>query len=198
MKTIFALATALMIGSAMAQPQDPKHMFEFNADSILQGILSFDKSKSRGGGVDNDTQLKLNLNYAYVLPNLRNMQVGSRFNYWKGTEGGRGDFEDYGLQVGGIWNFTAENRPVNLMDSAYLSLYFGLGWANNYGEGLRKDEVLSSTLAFGKRFSLTKWGMNHVVYSPEIALQSLNSTTGGNLEYSQNLQFRFLQFSVFF
>lgn len=198
MKTIFALATALIVGSAFAQPQDPKHMFEFNADSVLQGVFSVDRSNSRGQKPDNDTQLKLNLNYAYSLPMMRNLQLGSRINYWKGTEGGRGDFEDYGLQVGAIWNFSTNMQEVDLMESAYISLYLGLEWANNYTSGLRKDELLSSTLALGKRFKLNRWGLNHLVYTPEIALQSLNSTTGGQLEYSQNVQFRFLQFSVFF
>ena len=206
MKTIFALATALFVGSAFAQqPNNPKHMFEFNADSVLQGIFSFDKSKTRGGSPDNDTQLDLNLNYAYALPGLPQLQLGSRLNYNKGTVGGRGDFEDYGIEVGAIYNFSPGMSEVDLMNSIYASLYLGLGWQNNYGgtgddafSPGRKDEVLSSTIALGKRFDLSNWGVSHLVYTPEIALENLNSTTGSNLEYSQNIQFRFLQFAVFF
>ena len=204
MKTIFALvAASLMIGSAYAQPANPRHMFEFNADSVLQGVFSLDKSKTKGSPSDNDTQLDLNLNYAYALPMLPQLQVGSRINYGKGTEFGRGDFEDYGLEVGGIWNFSPNMSEVDLMNSMYVSLYLGLGWTNNYGNDStidvqRKDEIISSTFAVGKRFGLTALGMNHVVYSPEIALESANSTTGSSLEYTQNIQFRFLQFSVFF
>lgn len=203
MKTIYALVVALFASSAIAQSANPKHMFEFNADSVLRGLISFDKSKTPGSSADNDTQLDLNLNYAYALSMFPNLQLGSRIKYQKGTDVGRGDFEDYGLEVGGIWNFATSMETLDLANSAYVSLYLGLGWANNYGNDssinvARKDEVLSSTVALGKRFGLTRWGLNHVVYSPEIALENTNSTTGSALEYSQNIQFRFLQFSVFF
>jgi hypothetical protein len=201
MKTIFALATALFVGSAFAQqPNNPKHMFEFNVDSVLQGFFSIDSSKSRGQKSDNDTQLNLNLNYAYSLPQAERIQLGGRVNYNKATDPGRGDYEDYGLEVGGIYNFNPTMQEVNLMQSWYASLYLGLGWANNYsGVAPRKDEILTTTLAVGKRIPLNEYiGVDHFVYTPEIALESTNSTTGGALEYSQNLQFRFLQFAVFF
>lgn len=192
MKTIFALATALFVGSAFAQTT---HMFEFNADSVLKGVLSFDKSKTRGSSADNDTQLGLNLNYAYSIPTMPRLQIGGRANYEKGTAGGRGDFEDYSMQVGAIVNMWEDLR-----DSPYASLYVGYGWDNTYGSAAagRKDEVMTTTLAVGKRFSLDRWNIKHLTYTPEIALQNLNSTTGSALEYSQNIQFRFLQFSVFF
>jgi len=192
MKTILALTTALLMSSSVFA--QTTHMFEFNADSVLQGVLSFDKSKTRGNSADNDTQLGLNLNYAYSIPTMPRLQVGGRANYEKGTAGGRGDFEDYSLQVGAIVNMWDDLR-----DSPYASLYVGYGWDNTYGvsEG-RKDEVMTTTLAVGKRFSLDRWGIKHLTYTPEIALQNLNSTTGSALEYSQNIQLRFLQFSVFF
>ncbi|HXH30521.1 MAG TPA: hypothetical protein VNJ01_06895 [Bacteriovoracaceae bacterium] len=204
MKTILALVAALFIGNAVAQdgssPLDSstgsRHMFEFNADSVLQGVLSLDKSKVRGSDADNDSQLNLRLNYAYSLPQMPRIQVGARFNYLKDTIPARGDAEDYSLQIGAIYNHSADLR-----NSVYLSGYVGLGWANTYkgtpGQD-RKDEVLTSTLALGKRFSLENWGINHLTYTPEIALQSQNSTTGKGFEYTQNLQFRFLQFAVFF
>ncbi len=200
MKTILALAAALMMGtSAYAQDSfgsasGTQHMFEFNADSVLQGVFSFDKSKTKGSSADNDTQLDLNLNYAYSIPTMPRLQVGGRVNYEKNTAGGRGDLEDYGLEVGAIVNWMAD-----LANSPYASLYLGVNWANTYGvsEG-RKDEVLTGTVAVGKRFSMETLGIKHLTYSPEIALENLNSTTGSNLEYSQNIQLRFLQFSVFF
>jgi hypothetical protein len=203
MKTIFALATALFVGSAFAQqPNNPSHMFEFNADSVLQGVFSLDKSKVRGGTSDNDTQLNLNLNYAYALPQMRALQVGARLNYNKATDAGRGDYEDYSGEIGAIYNYSPGQQEPDLMNSYYASLYLGLGWANNYGgselDQGRKDEVFSQTVALGKRFDLSNWGINHLTYTPEIALENLNSTTGSNLEYSQNIQFRFLQFAVFF
>jgi hypothetical protein len=42
------------------------------------------------------------------------------------------------------------------------------------------------------------FGVKHISYTPEVALQTINSTTNDSLDYSQSLEFRFLQFSVFF
>ncbi|MCM2350726.1 MAG: hypothetical protein NDI69_11955 [Bacteriovoracaceae bacterium] len=202
MKTILALAAALVMGTTAYAQESPldsstgsRHMFEFSADSVLQGILSFDKSKTRGADADNDTQLDLDINYAYSLITMPRLQLGGRVTYNKGTQAGRGDLEDYGLEVGAIVNAMAD-----LENSAYASLYLGMGWANTYGNNDfgRKDEVLTSTLAVGKRFSMDMWGIKHLTYTPEIALENINSTTSSNLEYSQNIQFRFLQFAVFF
>ncbi len=171
-----------------------RHMFEFNADSVLKGILSFDKSKTRGSEADNDTQLDISLNYAYSLPTMPMLQLGGRLNYDKGTMAGRGDLEDYSAEVGAILNLSADLR-----NALYASLYLGLGWANTYGgANSGTDEILTSTLAVGKRFGMDAWGIKHLTYTPELALENINSTTGSSLEYSQNLQFRFLQFSVFF
>jgi hypothetical protein len=202
MKTILALATALMMGSAFAQngssPMDSssgsRHMFEFNADSVLRGVFSFDKSKTPGKDADNDTELNLSLNYAYQLASMPRLQLGGRLNYLKDTNAG-GDQENYSFMVGAIANNTSD-----LQNSAYASLYLGMGWNNEYGGtgGNSDDELLTSILAVGKRFSMERWGIKHLVYSPEIALYNQNSTTGGDLEYTQSLQFRFLQFSVFF
>lgn len=199
MKKIIAALSCLFVGSAFAQTSGgPTHMFEFNADSVLGGLVSLDKSKSRGKSADNDVQFDFNLNYAYSLPGMPALQLGGRVNYNKGTEGGRGDFEDYGLEVGAIYNFNPGMNALDLMNSTYVSLYLGYGWNNNYTSPRSKDEIRSATIAVGRRFALTPIGLNNVVWSPEIALENLNSTTGGQLEYSQNIQFRVLQFSVFF
>lgn len=204
MKPFFALATAAFIGATTigtAEAQsDNRHMFEFNVDSVLQGLLSFDKSKTKGTKADNDTQMNLSLNYARAMERWPSLQLGGRLNYLKDTVGGRGDAEDYGFQVGAIYNFSGIGNPsADLTNSAYVSLYLGLEWANTYGSATgRKDELLKSTLSLGKRFDLKRWGINHLVYSPEVSLQNENSTTGSGLEYSQNVQLRFLQFSVFF
>ncbi|MGE3608496.1 MAG: hypothetical protein AB7I27_02820 [Bacteriovoracaceae bacterium] len=197
MKTILALVVmALFAGSVMAQ-DNTRHMVEFNADSLLNAVLSFSKSKTKGQDSDNDTNLRLNLNYAYSLPMMPNIQVGGRVLYNKATVAGRGDAEDYRFQIGGIYNHSSD-----LMNSVYASLYLGVGWANTYGTRSggygRKDETMLSTLALGKRFDLSHWGGKHVTYSPEIALQNENSTTGSALQYRQDLQLRILQFSVFF
>lgn len=197
MKTIFAMAAALLIsGSALAQDFGAgyRHMFEFNADSVLGGLFSFDKSKTPGKKADNDTELDLRLNYAYSLPSMPRIQLGGRLNYLKDTNTA-GDIENWGFQVGAIWNHSAD-----LQNSMYASLYLGMLWNRVYGSaaGNTMDEVRQSTIAIGKRFSMDRWGIKHLTYSPEIALQNENSTTGGNFEYQQSLQFRFLQFSVFF
>ncbi len=169
-------------------------MFEFNADSVLQGVLGFNRSKTKGESADNDSVVDLDLNYAYSLPQMPRIQVGARVMYNIGSEAAMGDFENYGMQIGAIYNHSADLR-----NSIYLSLYGGLAWYNRYGAGSTPDdEVISSTLALGKRISLENWGINHLVYTPEIALHSENSTTGSTIEYTQNLELRFLQFSLFF
>jgi hypothetical protein len=81
----------------------------------------------------------------------------------------------------------------------YASLYLGMLWNREYGPGVgENDEVLYSTLALGRRYSMEKWGVKHLTYTPEIAFQNRNSTNGGDFSYTQSLEFRFLQFSVFF
>ncbi len=199
MRTIIAVGIALLLmGSAFAQDggigAGYKHMFEFNADSVLRGIFSLDKSKTSGKESDDDTQLDLKLNYAYALSSVPRLQIGGRVNYLKDTNTS-GDLENYGLQLGAIWNHSAD-----LQNSIYASLYLGMLWNRVYGStsGNTMDEIRQTTLAVGKRVALGHWGVKNLTYTPEIALQNENSTNGGDLEYTQSLQFRFLQFAVFF
>ena len=199
MKKVFVLAAASAFSvAATAQTNDPNHMVNFDVGSVLQGSLNFDSSKSRGQSRDNDTQLQLDLNYAYAIPNLRNLQIGIRADYAKGTTEGRGDFEDYGGDIGAYWNFQFQGTELDLRNSYYASLFVGYGWANTYVAGTNDDEVFRTTAALGKRYNLSRWGMDSLSYTPEVALQSINSKTGGALEYSQSVQVRFLQFSVLF
>jgi len=175
------------------------HMIEFNADSLLQTTLSFDRTKTRGQTGDDDTQLDLNLNYAYQLPQMDRLQVGSKVNYNKGTDSSAGDFENYGLKIGGFLNLSSwySSESLDLLNTYYVSFFLGMDWANNYSGGDRKNEFLTSVLAYGKRFDLSRWKIAHLTYSPEIALENINSTMGKGLEYSQSIQFRVLQFSMF-
>lgn len=220
MKTILAVATTLLLSTAYAQTdswdtdysadQDfssdvgtgqsaeadgagDENMIESNIDSLVRGAFSFDKSKTRGDSADNDTQLDLVLNYARKVS--KQWQLGTRLNYIKDTNTA-GDLERYGFQVGAFYNFSE-----NFKESMYLSLFTGLDWSKFYGNSTADDEVWKTTLAFGKRFGLARWKVAHLVYSPEIALVTANSTSGSkgsNLEYTQSLQLRFLQFSLFF
>lgn len=185
-------STGMGTGEGSATGGD-MHMIESNVDSLVRGAYSFDKSKSRGKSADNDSQLDLVLNYAVKFKDK--WQGGVRLNYLKDTDT-NGDTEDYGFQVGAIYNFSE-----NLMDSMFVSLFTGLEWNKFYDSANKDDEIWKTTLAFGKRFSLARWNIAHLTYSPELALVTENSTTGSkgsNLEYSQSVQLRFLQFSLFF
>lgn len=213
MKIIVALTTALLMGSAFAQmkssgPQGvtaqvdramasssgQSHMIEFNADALLDGVLSFTKSKTRGSSADNDMVLDLRLNYAYTVPTMPRLQLGGGVMYFSGTEAGRGDVEDYGFNVAAYLN-----HKEDLQNSAYVSLKWGIEWAHTYGgAGSGTDEVGTLQLAVGQRMDLSRWGIKHLTYTPEIAFVNQDSSTRSALEYSQNLEFRFLQFSVFF
>src|SRR5690606_14061895 len=102
MKKIFAFGAAFAMSSTMALAQD--HMFSFNADSILKGVLSLEKSKANCSSTIDTTQLDLELNYAYRVPTMPLLQVGGQGLYKKGSEPGRGDMEDWGLKVGAILN----------------------------------------------------------------------------------------------
>jgi len=193
------LIMTLFISSISFAGHSPSHMVEFSADSLLQTTLSFDRSKSRGSSGDDDTQLDLNLNYAYRIPSMNRFQAGTKISYNKGTEQSAGDFENYGLKVGGFLNFSSWYTPeaFDLLNSYYVSLFVGMDWSNNYSGGERKNEFMTSVLAYGKRFDLSHWKIAHLTYSPEIALENINSTMGKGLEYSQSIQFRLLQFSMF-
>jgi len=203
MKAFIVLATALMIGtnsyaetmgvSPLTSTTGTKHMFDFTADSVLRGVLSFGKSKIPGESSDSDVQMDLRLNYAYQLDSMPQIQLGGRFDYLKDTASA-GDIENWGIQVGGIWN-----QSTDLLNTMYASLYLGMLWNREYGSGAgENDEVLYTTLALGRRYSMEKWGIKHLTYTPEIAFQNKNSTNGGDFTYTQSLEFRFLQFSVFF
>ncbi len=191
-KMIFAAVTALLLCTAQGAfaVGSDQNMIESNVDSLVRGAYSFDKSKNRGSDADNDSQLDLVLNYAMKVYN--NWQLGTRLNYLKDTNSS-GDIEDYGFQLGAFYNL-----EENFMDSMYFSLFTGLNWNNQYGNGNARDEVWKTSLAFGKRIGLARWNIAHLVYSPEVALVSENSTVSSVTEYSQSLVIRFLQFSLFF
>lgn len=203
MKRILSLILATLTAlPAFAQEggRDMKHMLTFDADSIIQGVWSFQKSKTPGRSADNDSALKLNLNYFYSLDRHPNLQVGGGVNYAK-TTNSNGDNENYGFKLGAIYNMSE-----NLTQAFYGKVLVGMDWNRQYGAtgasggkaGNALDEVLNWTLAVGKRMSLAQFGIKHLTYTPEIAWTNSNSTTGGNFEYNQAIEFRFLQFAVFF
>ena len=199
MKSILALATALFVGSAFAQNTDSsssgsgrKHMIEFNADTSLLANWAFTKSKNRGQKADNDSEVSFSGGYAYSIPNMPRIQVGGRLIYAKNNE--LTDSESYGAQVGVVYNHIED-----LSNSIYASLYLGMRWDQIYSTAAKsRDENRVSTLAIGKRFDLKHWGIDHLTYSPEIALVNQNSTTESNVEYYQAVELRILQFSAFF
>ena len=213
MKKIFAFGLTLLAGSAFAQTyhgdtqyrqnmeakgapgipgaaQGMQHMFEFNIDSIEAAALSFDKIKTQGQDADNGSNLNLSLNYAYGVHTF--LQAAVRFDYFSGVNGTE-DEENMNLAVGGILNF-----DENFEQALYTSLYVGAGWAQQFGDGASRDDLRFATLSVGKRMPLDAFGIKHVVYSPEVSIKLVNSTTDQSLDYSQSLQLKFLQFSVFF
>lgn len=210
MKKIFALGLSLMAGSLFAQDynrdhqyrqdmeanrvpaaaEGMRHMFEFNIDTVESAAISFDKIKTRGQDADNGTNIDLNMNYAYgVHPNL---QIGTRFEFFSGIKGSE-DVENLSLSVGGIFNTNSD-----FTRSPFISLYVGAGWAQQFGNDSSRDDLRFGTLSLGKRFPLEMLGIKHVVYSPEVSAKFVNSTTDESLDYSQSIQFKILQFSVFF
>jgi hypothetical protein len=172
-----------------ASGESMKQMFEFNVDSVVAAAMSFDKSKVKGEEADNDSKAKISLNYAYGIAPM--VQLGARLNYFNGIYGSN-DLESMDFSVGAILN-----NMEDFTQAAYISLYLGAGWSQDFGSKVR-DDLRLSTLAVGKRFGLDQFGLKHVTYSPEVALKNISSTTSQGLEYSQSLELRVLQFSVFF
>jgi hypothetical protein len=172
-----------------ASVEGVRNMFEFNADSILAASLAFDNSKVQGSDAKNDSRANVSLNYAMGVTSM--IQLGARVNYFSGLSGSN-DHENFDFSVGGILN-----TEEDFAQASYLSLYVGAGWAEEFGPNTR-DDLRFATLAVGKRFKLDQMGIKHVTYSPEIAVKNVSSTTGRALDYSQSLQFRILQFSVFY
>jgi hypothetical protein len=185
----FVVLISLLVGTAYADGS--RHMIEFNADSILLAKFALNSSKTNGRDSSSDTQATLSGGYAYSLLSKPQLQLGGRVNYTKATAAN--DVENYGFEVGAIWNFTPD-----LLNSFYTSIYTGLQWNHTYGNQKTTDENRLLTLAAGKRFSLDRFGIKHLTYSPEIAFANQNSSTNSNVEYSQSLEFRVLQFSVLF
>lgn len=211
MKKILAVTLALATGSAFAgesifqgfnaqeqqegstsvpmADQGVRHMIEFDAQSIPKLILGFRRTKTPGNDASSGTDLNFGFNYAYGIH--RFLQAGVKFNYNNGLSGAN-DVERLYTSLGLIVNSNSD-----FTKAAYLSAFVGMGFDANYGSGNRED-VRTATLALGKRMPLDDLGVKHVVYSPEIALTNINSTNDDDFEYSQSLEFRLLQFSVFF
>jgi hypothetical protein len=207
MKKLIALGLATLSFSAMADfrrhprymqkmeterapaAEGVQNMFEFNVDSVVAAAVAFDNSKAKGSDTTNDTRANISLNYAYGLAPL--VQLGFRMNYFNGMSGAN-DHENFDFAVGGIFN-----NMEDFTQATYISLYLGAGFAEEYGPNTR-DDLRFATLAIGKRFQLDRFGLKHVTYSPEIAVKNVSSTTSQALDHSQSLQFRILQFSVFF
>lgn len=173
-----------------AAQEGVRHMFEFNIDSVEAAAISFDKIKTKGQNSDNETNMNVDLNYAYGVHRL--LQLGTRFNYFTGVNGSE-DEENLSLAIGGIFNHSEDFK-----NAAYASLYLGAGWVQQFGNDSSRDDLRFATLSVGKRFALEQFGIKHVTYTPEVSLKFANSTTDESLDYSQSLQLKILQFSVFF
>jgi hypothetical protein len=205
MKTILALFTALSLGTAFAQssgepmlniePRGTKaemgqrHMVEFTADSLPTLIYSMTKTKTKGTSSDNDSSSQLSLNYAYAIhPNI---QVGGKLNYFNGLFANN-DVEQLDVQAG-LW---LNSKAGDLKNSPYINFLIGTGYAQTFGANGGRDDIFLGTIAFGKRYSLERFGVNHVSWTPEIAFTSQNSTANSSYDYRQATEFRLLQFSV--
>jgi hypothetical protein len=170
--------------------QGRRHMFEFNVDSPLRAAISFEKNKVKGSDSENETNAALSLNYAYGIHRL--VQAGARLNYFSGVSGNE-DVENMDISVGAILN-----SEEDFTRSMFAALYVGAGWAQQFGDEANRDDLRFMTLSVGKRMPLERFGIDHVTWTPEIAVKTLNSTTDASLDYSQSLELRILQFSVFF
>lgn len=166
-----------------------RHMIEFNANSIPSLIWAFSKDKTKGTSSDNDSDIALDFNYAYTIH--PNFQVGGRLNYFTGISGNN-DQENFGLQAVGWFN----TKAGDLQNSPFLSVALGGGYAQTYGANGSRDDLVTAAVSAGKRFSMDRWGIKHLTWTPEVALVNTNSTNNSSFDYRQAFELRFVQFSV--
>jgi hypothetical protein len=215
MKTIFALVTALSLGSAYAQQggslegggyrssgglvdirdrqaqteEGQRHMIEFTAESVPTLIYALERTKTKGTEGDNESGSSLSFNYAYTIH--PNVQVGGKFSFFNGVFANN-DVERMDVQVGAWFN----TKAGDLFNSPYIAALVGTGYAQTFGERGGRDDLWLGSLALGKRFSMERWGVKHLTWTPEIAFVYENSTNDSNFDYRQATEFRVLQFSV--
>lgn len=194
MKKLLVAALALTTSGAFAQelPGTPgmRHMLEFTPETMQAAVLSFDRIKTKNTDADSGANLDFGMNYAVTIHRL--LQTGVRFDYFSGLSGAN-QGEGMTAQVGLI-----ANMMEDFTNSPYASIFIGGGYEQQFGPNATRDDLRLGTFAVGKRFSLERFGMKHLTYSPELALQMKNSTNNESFDYSQSLQFRILQFSAFF
>ncbi len=166
-----------------------RRMVEFNAQSLPSALHAFQRSKTPGASGDDDSTTTVDLNYAYSIH--PNVQIGGRFNYFKGSSGVT-DVERAQIQAGAWFNSLAGD----LANSPYISFHMGTGYSQTLGGNTTRDDLWLGTLALGKRSGLRRWGIEHLSWTPEVAFTTVNSTNNSSFEYRQAVELRFLQFSV--
>lgn len=166
-----------------------RHMIEFNTQSIPSFLFAVERTKTSGSTGDNDTDWTLGLNYAYSIhPNI---QLGGRFNYFNGVFANN-DVERYDLSAVGWFNLNSND----LANSGFASLSLGTGIAQTFSSPGSRDDLWLASVSIGKRFSLERWGVKNISWTPEVALINENSTSNDTLDYRQATEFRLVQFSV--
>lgn len=188
---LFSLFLVLLFSTtAFAQ----KHMIEFSTNSFLFGEVAFNLEKERTDQNAEETKNAfLYLNYAYAIASQ--VQIGVRGQYLS-SKGEDFAYKSNTLALGVIYNFSAK-----LNEALYTSLYSGFEWdkSEQSGSNTDRDESLVATVALGKRFPLSFLGVENITYSPEISFSSMSSTQStSDSDWSQDLAFKFLQFSVLF
>ncbi len=185
MKFVVALVLSTFAFSALAQ----KHMVQFGTDANTIGNLSWQSEKNRGSDSEETKSYFLLANYAYSLTN--HIQVGGKVAYYN-YKYAWASYEEIGFAVGGYYNL-----DTNFRKSIYASAFIGMDWGRETHPN-SSTEVLNASVAVGKRFPLSFVGLENVTYSPEVAFVSKNPTKSSSTEWTQGLEFRIVQFSVFF
>lgn len=193
MKKHLALAVGTLLTTASATADETRHMIGFDAQSILNSAISLTKTKNGGQNVDDRTRFRLTANYAYSLMSMPRLQLAGRINYDAQTR--NRDTEDYGFQIGAYLNHSDD-----LMNSAYIGGFVGMQWNNQYSGSATHDENRLGSIMLGKRFDLKRWGVHHLTYTPEVAYVSQTATNASSagVQWTQAIEFRVLQFAVFF
>ena len=187
MKVLILAVAMVMSSAAFAQ----KHMVQFGTDNPTIGNLAWESEKTRGSDSEEYKSHYIFANYAMALTG--HIQVGVKGSL-SGSSVGSDKSSEYGFQVGGIYNLNSDFKR-----SLYASVYVGWDWGyeNSKSSEIERTETFNTTVAVGKRYPLSFISEN-VTYSPEIAFVSQNPSKSSQTEWNQSLEFRIVQFAVFF
>lgn len=213
MKKCLLLCSLILTFTALAD--DSKHMVSLGRNGMgWSGSYESIDGKSRSPFDDAKHVLSnLGLNYAYRLGS--NLQLGGfyqvlhdEYRFYK--KGGGESYAEVDTDIYGI--FALYNFSTDFTRSFYLGAtvsYFSMAEENSHNwtetEGKAPfeldDEGESYELIFGKRFSFSNWGIEHLTFSPSVSFYLRNHSKDFDdqkMKPGRGVSFQLIKFDFLF